>query len=95
MSAGVHSEEEADEAGEVYGPNATTLFSFCHLLEREDLTTTIFREIGDHLEERGSSLQGDATVDVDATFIAAPSAPKNRDSKCDPEMHQARKGNER
>jgi IS5 family transposase len=31
---------------------------------------------------------------VDATLIAAPPSTKNKDGKCDPEMHQSKKGND-
>jgi len=31
---------------------------------------------------------------VDATIISAPSSTKNKQNKCDPEMHQVKKGNE-
>lgn len=44
--------------------------------------------INGYLGDRGLSLF------VDATLIHAPSSTKNQDGKCDPEMHQAKKGNQ-
>jgi IS5 family transposase len=64
-------------------PDATTLLKFRRLLEQHDLTVAILAEVNAH--------QG--TV-VDATIIAAPSSTKNEDGKRDPEMHQAKKGNQ-
>lgn len=44
------------------------------------------------LGDRGLSLR-QGTI-VDATLINAPSSTKNKDGKRDPEMHQAKKGNQ-
>ena len=73
-------------------PDATTLLKFRRLLEQHDLTSAILAEVNAHLSERGL-LMRQGTV-VDATIIAAPSSTKNDDGKRDPEMHQARKGNQ-
>jgi transposase, IS5 family len=55
-----------------------------------DATTLLkFRRL---LEQRGL-LMRQGTV-VDATIIAAPSSTKNEEGKRDPEMHQAKKGNQ-
>ncbi len=48
--------------------------------------------INGYLGDRGLSLR-QGTI-VDATLIHAPSSTKNQDGKRDPEMHQAKKGNQ-
>jgi transposase, IS5 family len=73
-------------------PDATTLLKFRRLLEQHDLTAAILAEVNAHLSERGL-LMRQGTV-VDATIIAAPSSTKNEDGQRDPEMHQAKKGNQ-
>jgi IS5 family transposase len=73
-------------------PDATTLLKFRRLLEQHDLTAAILAEVNAHLSERGL-LMRQGTV-VDATIIAAPSSTKNKDGQRDPEMHQAKKGNQ-
>ena len=73
-------------------PDATTLLKFRHLLEAHDLTRAIFGQINALLQERGI-LMREGTI-VDATIIAAPSSTKNQAKERDPEMHQAKKGNE-
>lgn len=73
-------------------PDATTLLKFRRMLEEKGLAESIFNAINAHLAERGLFLR-QGTV-VDATIIAAPSSTKNRAGKRDPEMHQAKKGNQ-
>ena len=73
-------------------PDATTLLKFRRLLEEHELGAAILAEVNAHLTERGL-LMRQGTV-VDATIIAAPSSTKNRKGERDPEMHQAKKGNE-
>ena len=73
-------------------PDATTLLQFRRLLEQHNLTQVIFDRINAHLQQRGLMLR-EGTV-VDATLIAAPPSTKNREKARDPEMHQARKGNQ-
>jgi IS5 family transposase len=72
-------------------PDSTTLLKFRRLLERHELTRKLFDTINAHLGERGLILR-EGTV-VDATFIAAPPSTKNKAKTRDPEMHQAKKGN--
>ena len=72
-------------------PDATTLLKFRHLLEQHALTRTIFETINTHLAERGLIMR-EGTI-VDATFIAAPPSTKNKAKARDPQMHQAKKGN--
>ena len=73
-------------------PDATTVLKFRHLLEKQALTQVLFKQINDHLAERGM-LMREGTI-VDATIIAAPPSTKNRAKARDPEMHQAKKANE-
>jgi IS5 family transposase len=73
-------------------PDATTLLKFRHLLERHQLTESLFNVINAHLAERGLLLR-EGTI-VDATLIAAPPSTKNQTGTRDPEMHQSKKGNQ-
>lgn len=73
-------------------PDATTLLQFRHLLERHELSRHIFGEVAAMLAEKKLTLR-EGTI-VDATMIAAPSSTKNERKERDPEMHQARKGNQ-
>jgi IS5 family transposase len=79
-------------------PDATTLMGFGktpsprHLLEAHDLTKAMLVEVNVMLMERGL-LMTQGTL-VDATLIAAPSSTKNKEHARDPEMHQAKKGNQ-
>ena len=73
-------------------PDETTILNFRHLLERHGLGKKLFNEINAYLQEQGLLLR-EGTI-VDATIIAAPSSTKNAEGERDPEMHQARKGNE-
>jgi transposase, IS5 family len=73
-------------------PDATTLLKFRHLLEAHDLGRCIFEEVGALLEEK-KLLMREGTL-IDATIIAAPSSTKNRRRERDPDMHQAKKGNQ-
>lgn len=73
-------------------PDATTLLKFRRLLEDNQLTQALFDEINAHLGERGLLMRS-GTI-VDATIIAAPSSTKNAEGERDPDMHQAKKGNQ-
>lgn len=73
-------------------PDATTLMGFRHLLEANDLPQAMLVEVNAMLIERGL-LMSKGTL-VDATLIAAPSSTKNKEHARDPEMHQAKKGNQ-
>ena len=50
-------------------PDETTILNFRHLLERHELTKTIFVAIAEYLEARGALMRG-GTI-IDATLIAA------------------------
>ena len=80
------------DLGRESAPDTTTLLKFRHLLEAHKLTETIFATIKAHLASQGLMLR-EGTI-VDATIIAAPSSTKNQQGERDPEMHQAKKGNQ-
>lgn len=73
-------------------PDETTILNFRHLLERHSLTEALFSEVKTYLEERALLLRG-GTI-MDATLIAASPSTKNKSGKRDPEMRQAKKGNQ-
>lgn len=73
-------------------PDETTVLNFRHLLEKHHLGEKMFDEINAVLKKQGLSMR-EGTI-VDATIIAAPSSTKNEKGERDPEMHQAKKGNE-
>ena len=73
-------------------PDETTILKFRHLLEKHGLGEGLFAEINAHLASLGHSARK-GTI-VDATIIEAPSSTKNAKRERDPEMHQAKKGNQ-
>jgi IS5 family transposase len=73
-------------------PDETTILRFRHLLEKHDLAADMLRVVNDILQAKGL-LMKKGTV-VDATLIAAPSSTKNAEGERDPEMKQAKKGNQ-
>ncbi|WP_312289542.1 IS5 family transposase [Stutzerimonas nitrititolerans] len=73
-------------------PDETTILNFQRLLEKHELAVGILAVINGYLGDRGLSLR-QGTI-VDATLINAPSSTKNKDGKRDPEMRQAKKGNQ-
>lgn len=73
-------------------PDETTILKFRRLLERQKLTEQLLAAINDVLESKGALLKGGTMVD--ATIIHASSSTKNREKKRDPDMHQAKKGNQ-
>ncbi len=80
------------DLGDKPAPDETTVCKFRHLLERHNLGTRLFQEVGRYLQERGMTVSS-GTI-VDATIINAPSSTKNASGKRDPEMHQTKKGNQ-
>jgi IS5 family transposase len=80
------------DLGREAAPDKTTVLNFRRLLEKHDLTAAVFKAINDHLAQHKLLLR-EGTV-VDASIIAAPSSTKNEDGTRDPEMHQAKKGNQ-
>jgi transposase, IS5 family len=78
------------ELGDEVVPDETSILRFRHLLERAQLTRSMFGAVQSLLEERRLLLRS-GTI-VDATIIAAPSSTKNASKQRDPEMHSTRKG---
>jgi transposase, IS5 family len=78
------------DLGAEAAPDETTVCKFRHLLERNKLGKTLLKAVNQYLRENGIKI-ANGTI-VDATIIGAPSSTKNKDGKRDPEMHQARKG---
>ena len=73
-------------------PDETTILNFRHMLERHGLTEALFGEVKTYLEERALLLRG-GTI-MDATLLHASPSTKNKAGKRDPEMSQAKKGNQ-
>ena len=73
-------------------PDESTILRFRHLLEKHKLADQILATVNELLLRKGLMLKA-GTV-VDATLIAAPSSTKNKTGERDPEMHQAKKGNQ-
>ena len=73
-------------------PDETTILNFRRRLERHGLGELLLKEINRHLSKDGVTLKT-GTI-VDASIVAAPSSTKNAEAARDPEMHQAKKGNE-
>jgi len=71
-------------------PDETTVCKFRHLLEEHGLGGQMLETVNLHLQSKGVRITT-GTI-VDATIIHAPSSTKNREQKRDPEMHQAKKG---
>jgi IS5 family transposase len=71
-------------------PDETTVCKFRHLLEKHDMSGRVLKVVNRHLASRGIKVSN-GTI-VDATIIEAPSSTKNQDGDRDPEMHQAKKG---
>lgn len=80
------------DLGRESAPDANTLLRFRRLLETHQLTRVLFETINQHLASQGLLLK-EGTI-VDATLIPARPSVKNREGKRDPEMHQAKKGNQ-
>ena len=72
-------------------PDETTILRFRHLLEKHQLAVDMLRVVNDLLQRKGLMLRRGTAVD--ATLISAPSSTKNADGERDPEMKQAKKGN--
>lgn len=70
----------------------TTILNFRRLLETHGLGAKMLEAVNRHHLRKGLSLR--AGTIVDATIIHAPSSTKNAEKERDPEMHQARKGNQ-
>jgi len=73
-------------------PDETALLNFRHLLEKHQLTESLFKEINTYADEKKLKMKR-GTI-VDATLISAPSPTKNKDKSRDPEMSSTKKGNQ-
>ena len=73
-------------------PDTTTLLKFRRLIENNGLGVALFAKVGEVLQAQGLKV-GTGTI-VDAAIIAAPSSTKNAKDERDPEMKQAKKGNQ-
>lgn len=71
-------------------PDETTVCKFRHLLEEHGMGARVLKIVNRHLASRGIKVTN-GTI-VDATIIEAPSSTKNQVGERDPEMHQAKKG---
>ena len=71
-------------------PDETTIMRFRHLLEKHNLAERVFALVNAQLEQHELLLRR-GTI-VDATFLEASSSTKNKEGQRDPEMHQAKKG---
>src|SRR2546423_954156 len=72
-------------------PDESTILRFRHLLEKHNLAVDMLRVVNDILEAKGLMMRTGTAVD--ATLISAPSSTKNSEGERDPEMKQAKKGN--
>ena len=73
-------------------PDETTILNFRHLIEEHDLADDVLACVNGHLVRKGLMVKRGTMVD--ATIIEAPTSTKNASGERDPEMHQAKKGNE-
>ena len=73
-------------------PDETTILNFRHLLERHDLTKSMFDAVSSPPEDKGALLRGG--IIMDATLIAASPSTKNKAGKRDAQMSQSKKGNQ-
>jgi transposase, IS5 family len=80
------------DLGVAAAPDETTILRFRHLLEQHELCGRILDTVNGYLADKGFRITT-GTI-VDATLIAAPSSTKNEQKQRDPEMHQAKKGNQ-
>lgn len=79
------------DEGAVRLPDESTILRFRHLLEEHELSQQMFALVNELLHSRGLMLKNGSAID--ATLISAPSSTKNSTGTRDPEMHQAKKGN--
>ncbi len=73
-------------------PDESTILRFHHRLEEHKLAVQILATVNELLTRKGLLLK--VGTAVDATLIAAPTSPKNKDKGRDPEMHSSKKGNQ-
>lgn len=73
-------------------PDATTLCKFRKIIVENGIAQAYFNSARSFLEEHGYMMRG-GTI-VDASLIDAAKSTKNEAKERDPEMHQAKKGNQ-
>lgn len=73
-------------------PDETTILNFRRLLEQNTLHEKLFFDVNVKLEQHGLLVRS-GTI-MDASLIAAPPSTKNQTRERDPEMRQAKKGNQ-
>jgi IS5 family transposase len=73
-------------------PDETTIMRFRHLLEEHQFAPMVLEAVNDELMRAGLKMSK-GTI-VDATMIASTPSTKNSNRARDPEMHQAKKGNQ-
>jgi IS5 family transposase len=73
-------------------PDATTLCKFRKIMNDNGVTKLLFDTIKRFLDRHGKMMHGGSIVD--ASIIDAPASTKNEEKARDPEMHQAKKGNQ-
>lgn len=67
------------------------MLKFRRSFEKHNLTRRIFNEINRHLASKGLMMR-ERTI-VDTPLIAAPPIIRDRDEKCDADMHQSKQDN--
>ncbi|MDP0587919.1 MAG: hypothetical protein QS748_01405 [Candidatus Endonucleobacter bathymodioli] len=72
-------------------PDKTTILNFRRLIEKHQLSATIFADINQYIVEKGIKVSQGSMVDD--TIIQAPSSTNNKDKKRDPDMRSTRKSN--
>lgn len=80
------------ELGEDVIPDETTILNFRRLIEKHDLSVTMFNDINAYLVDRGIKVSKGSMID--ASIVHAPSSTKNKEKQRDPEMHSTRKNNQ-
>ena len=73
-------------------PDETTLLKFRRLIEKHELSRTLFEAINHYLIDKGIQVSQGSMID--ATIVQAPSSTKNKEKKRDPEMHSTKKNNQ-
>lgn len=73
-------------------PDETTILNFRRLIEKHELSLTLFEEINAYLVEKGIKVSQGSMID--ATIVQAPSSTKNKEKKRDPDMHSTKKNNQ-
>ena len=73
-------------------PDATKLLRFRHLLEEHKLNEQLFAEVGRVLQGSGMTLKSSRRAPSSMPRSSQHPVQRNTEKKCDPAMHQTRKG---